>query len=926
MNGMKNKARFVLLSLGILAAGVAIVGVTQVFASSTYRNYSVGNDSADTYSRGEMYWKGTTFTFDTAASGTTVGTLQITTGNNTGLFLDTSGRLGIGTTTPVEALTITSGNFMMTNASGAFRVAESGGTTYIQSGATPTTNSWQPLSIGPYGASSPNYLYINSSGDIGISTTTPTTAQLVVAGGNPSIDAQSGRIINVATPTQNGDAVNLSYLNSAITSVSPYYWVISGSNLYASGTSWNVGIGTTTPTAKFQVSGGNPVLFVGDSNYSSTTARTTGYIRVARSGANEDYALFQVMSGTSTIWNVGAEYNCGNTALSSNFVISQSSYFNNCTLTYTPEFMIAQTGHVGIATTTVATAQLVVAGGNPAIDVNNGRIINVATPSANGDAVNLSYLNSAISSVSPFYWLQSGSNLYPSSTSWNVGIGTTDPTGGMSWSNSTPPDLYAAGAISGPLVVAASQGVANYPASGGWIRVGWSSNFNAGHIQSYNGGDTRMVLEAQPVAVYGGGGLAVGTTTAQTAGNGYFTGALTATTLNTGQGANDLYAMDQNVRTTDSPTFANLTTGANISVPLALGTTNTSGISLTGQTATDFSYNGLYLYAYGMGFHTPINQSDAGVYVSGYAGVDIFTGDRTPPSISILKGGNVGIATSTPGSLLDVNGTAQLRGSAAGTGLYVSSSGTVSIGTVTSYSTSQFTIYGGASGGNPLLTIIDPGSTPNPRYEFLSDNGGNGGIYIRSGTSRVESYGSLYLLTGNTTPGSAATSGLVLDASGNGTLSGNLTVNGGKLNVSTVDPVYTIGGVHYATYLPEMTGVNAETTGNVQISNGKYVLNVRNAQKGSDLWLWAQATNLAQRGLDGVAILLTPSFDGQVWYEKDSKDMTITIYAEPSTNYPLPTTNLEVSYRLSAPRFDSANWPNTSNASDTGFNLDQLFK
>jgi hypothetical protein len=36
-------------------------------------------------------------------------------------------------------------------------------------------------------------------------------------------------------------------------------------------------------------------------------------------------------------------------------------------------------------------------------------------------------------------------------------------------------------------------------------------------------------------------------------------GKLKATTLDTGQGANELYAMNQNVRTTDSPTFAGLT-------------------------------------------------------------------------------------------------------------------------------------------------------------------------------------------------------------------------------------------------------------------------------------------------------------------------------------------------------------------------------
>jgi hypothetical protein len=43
--------------------------------------------------------------------------------------------------------------------------------------------------------------------------------------------------------------------------------------------------------------------------------------------------------------------------------------------------------------------------------------------------------------------------------------------------------------------------------------------------------------------------------------------------------------------------------------------------------------------------------------------------------------GNVGIGNTSPGSLLDVNGTAQLRGASGGTGLYVNSSSNVGIGT-----------------------------------------------------------------------------------------------------------------------------------------------------------------------------------------------------------------------------------------------------
>ena len=57
----------------------------------------------------------------------------------------------------------------------------------------------------------------------------------------------------------------------------------------------------------------------------------------------------------------------------------------------------------------------------------------------------------------------------------------------------------------------------------------------------------------------------VGSTTSTISGNATVggtlgvSGALSAPTLNTGQGANELYAMNQNVRTTDSPTFNALT-------------------------------------------------------------------------------------------------------------------------------------------------------------------------------------------------------------------------------------------------------------------------------------------------------------------------------------------------------------------------------
>jgi len=67
---------------------------------------------------------------------------------------------------------------------------------------------------------------------------------------------------------------------------------------------------------------------------------------------------------------------------------------------------------------------------------------------------------------------------------------------------------------------------------------------------------------------------------------------------------------------------------------------------------------------------------------------------------------NVGIGTIGPGSKLDVAGTAQLRGAAGGTGLYVNSSGNVGIGTTTPSATLHI-----FSSAFPSLTLDDAGAT-----------------------------------------------------------------------------------------------------------------------------------------------------------------------------------------------------------------------
>lgn len=157
-------------------------------------------------------------------------------------------------------------------------------------------------------------------------------------------------------------------------------------------------------------------------------------------------------------------------------------------------------------------------------------------------------------------------------------------------------------------------------------------------------------------------------------------------------------------------------------------------------------------------------------------------------------------------------------------------------------------------------------------------------------------------------------------------LYGTLTVGGGtgKIDAGTIDPPYTIGGKKYATYSPGMTGVKEETTGVARVRDGVANIDLAHAEEGSDLWLFARTANLAHEGLNNVTVLLTPNFAGSTWYEK--KDGRVMIHASAQSG--------EVSYRLTAPRFDhegslfvngsAATYGNRRSGGTQGFNLDEL--
>ena len=135
----------------------------------------------------------------------------------------------------------------------------------------------------------------------------------------------------------------------------------------------------------------------------------------------------------------------------------------------------------------------------------------------------------------------------------------------------------------------------------------------------------------------------------------------------------------------------------------------------------------------------------------------------------------------------------------------------------------------------------------------------------------------------------------------------------GKITVGTIDPVYTIDGVAYATYVAGMIGQKEETTGSVAVTtevtdaNGNsgymHVIDFDEQEQGSDLWLFAQATQL-NKNIDKLVALLTPQGNAKVWYEIHKTENQIILLSDIPTN---------VSYRFTAPRFDYEKWTNYNN-------------
>jgi hypothetical protein len=168
--------------------------------------------------------------------------------DNTNISALFAGKVGIGTTTPASLLEL-----YQTTASPILTITSATSTTYspqiaFRTGATPATRYTIGTNIADntlklvYGSdiSTSTGLTINSSGYVGIGTTSPAYALDVVGYVRGTTGLCIGADCRTSWPAGgSGES----------------YWLLSSNYLYTSSTAWNVGIGTTTPSSKLTVSG-----------------------------------------------------------------------------------------------------------------------------------------------------------------------------------------------------------------------------------------------------------------------------------------------------------------------------------------------------------------------------------------------------------------------------------------------------------------------------------------------------------------------------------------------------------------------------------------------------------------------------------------------------------------------------------------------
>ncbi len=265
-------------------------------------------------------------------------------------------------------------------------------------------------------------LFINSSGSVGIGTTSPTSTLHIAGGTGRSLYMDGGRIGGLnSTPIDIYDAVPLGYLQANYNSSSTAFWSGSLTGNISNVNSGNVGIGTTNPIAKLDISSGlaNGLVLGGDNSLYTRTDATTKYGRMAiphYTNAEEPMTAFVgYSSATDNVLQFG-----GGTSVSNAATLLQFFTAANSTTTIGTERMrIASDGNIGIGTANPNGYLAGVSG----LTIYNSSVSGISLANSGG------YWLNWIQSDGDLAWYKSGEKMVLTSNG-SLGIGTTTPTSG----------------------------------------------------------------------------------------------------------------------------------------------------------------------------------------------------------------------------------------------------------------------------------------------------------------------------------------------------------------------------------------------------------------------------------------------------------------------------------------------------------------
>lgn len=903
------------------------------------------------------------------APSTVVPTLTIYNSSGAG----TVGSVGIGTSTPAGNLQIWSSSntrqiLSTGNGSNAYLDFLEAGSTWGASGTNGSRIELDGVNnkfnfYSAVGATIVTHLSMDRvTGNVGIGTTTPAKKLHIESGGaNSAIFSDP---ITIGYPSVSTDAVRKDYVdnNFALSSGASGIWKLSGSNVYASSTAYNVAIGTTTPLAKMDIVG---------SLSNSTAAHVLVLARPYNSG---------IAWGSSASFKL-ANPNSGNDNTRLDIALDDAGA-NPYQLPGTTVMSLVSNGNVGIGTTAPGTNLEVVGASETTgtIRINGGKVsvlavgeINSALEFNQRDSSVVGLIAGKIASISEFSnGAYAGLGFYTSKQGrtpelqeamrinydGNIGIGTTTP--------ATLAHLYKS---SGDSIVSIENTGDGNSSGINFIRErSTGTGINGGSIfVDSNTASTESLLYIQAQTA----GSQVGNTAALTAANGV------RLVLRGGYGIFSI----ENGATESFRIIANGNIGIGVADPGA------AKLRVEGNTIVNGNINQLVATSYNY-MVAPLSVGSASspgtskLYVNGFSNLALgakvgsvaggwlyypnvlsYAANITSPGAIILNTnigrtsnemfkmrvlgygyGNsynidftvVGYAYSAQNGSLDGLAGAVVNYSVVDNGndgmtkrIGVNSAGNVAV--VVGDTNSSLYYYRMSVDYWSTRNAVDASSgwsfststtanfgfldikTLSPAITEFAD--GTVGIGTNTDTTyKLYTNGTSYFNGQVTLAAAQQLTWSATNANNKIDLAGGDLTGVDKISAATVDPLYEIEGAKYSTYAPSMAGgVKEEYIGQAKLKKytGKfyeYILNLEKEKKGSDLWVWFKAVDFSK---DSIQATITPIGEpASVAYE--IKDNSIIFRGSSAT---------EFSFRLTGKRFDWREHPTYAKDQEESPNL-----